>query len=569
MAFLQKESVLKNKVKVFVYSFILLSIITIGVISRLRHIFGFFIYPDSYYYLLLADNLNKHSSLFGRLGPKGMGFPPLGYASYKPIFPLFVAIADRLVKNLEFSGHFVVIVASVASIIITYLLLRNLFQSELAGSCGAILLATSYNHIFWSGFIVGDTLSVFFIMTSFLFSFRKRQESYGNFTDFFAGTLLSFSILSKPTYIVILPALFLLMSKEFDWRKKRFLTFISGFLLTSSLLVFLLFPPPYMILKIASNLSKILLVVMLFMFIAVTVLIVREKRIQSKIMIWLGYVSKGVFVLLVSLPVFIYLANVILFPLLGQRFYLGFHRFVERDPILAVLYLIGLCLLLFSSKRNLGLFCAANIAFLLVLYFQVETWESRYLIHLMPFLVMAASFGFMRSIYFFVEVYRKNSKWAKASVSIILIFVTMIFWPYFLRVISPSSNKHLKTSYVREVARKASVSLSKYSKNDIVIAALPWPYYFHLRFSTWGIDESQTNKALKYLPDDGHFLLISDLAMRYHFPRVAKKAKINYKEYIITKFSVGIPYQYAYFSVPEEHEVLIYRLSKDQLYSIF
>ena len=546
-------------------SLLTLSVLIFGLAARLGHIFNFYVYPDSYYYLVIADNLNRHGTIFGRLGAQGMHFPPVGSALFKPVYPMAVAVIDRFADNLELSGHIVAVGASVLSIYVAYLLGRHVFDSYLTGVLAAFLLAGSYNHTFWSGFIMGDSLSVLALMVALLLTLRTAPSSYGHMLDLLAGVALAVALLSRVTYAVVLPGLVWLMIAEYGWSKERLLTIFGSFIFTLSSVALLLLPPFAVVLKVVQQTSVILRgVLVVLVLTGAGLLAARQKNnmLHSNIIKFLGRLLLWFVVLF---PAAIQILNMISLSVSGRILYSAWQRFIYYDPVLVLAYFAGIYLLLVSSHRRLGLFCALNILLLLSLYYQVATWEFRYLLHLMPFLILPGAFALSRLVTEITENLRSVSKRSRILAASAGIVTIILLFSVSFKAIVPSKSIFLSTSYPREVSRKARPALAHFSKDTILISALPWPYYFHLGFSTWGIDAYKPEKVLKYLPKKGSFVLISDLSMRYHLPALAKELKTLKGDSMVTHFPIGIPYQYAYFTIPERHEVEIYKLSYKQL----
>ena len=202
---------------------------------------------------------------------------------------------------------------------------------------------------------------------------------------------------------------------------------------------------------------------------------------------------------------------------------------------------------------------------LILLYYQVAEWEFRYLVHTLPLLVVPSAFALTRIFTLCWTWAKSSSGKAKGLAAATILTLALALGVTTERALSPSTSIVLQSSYFREVSRLAAPALADFQGNPILIAATPWPYYFHLRKSAWGLDRRDPEITLRFLPKNRTFLVVSDFPLHIYFPSVAKRLSALYRDKRVGRFTIGTTYQYAYFSDPQIHRVAIYRLSSREL----
>lgn len=532
----------------------LLAVLVTGVWARLVHIYKFFIYPDSYYYLLLADNLRRGGRLYGRLGPRGMRFPPIGSAIFKPVFPALIALVDFATDNLEFSGRIVGIGASVGSILLIYLLGARLFGSRLTGLFSALLLAVSFNHIFWSGFIMGDSVSLFVLLAVLLAALRRDRPEYGNPLDFAAGFAFALLFLARATYVVVIPGLLWLMAAEYDWRKERWLTALSAGCAALAAIALSMLPPVVQLMPVVWGAVPTLLGALVVIAVSGTGFLL-GRRLGLRIDSGPGrLIADTAFLLMIAAPV-----------LAQSVFYPGLHRFILNDPLLCVLGVLGFVLVYYSPKRRLSIFCVLSSVLLLAVYRRAAAWEWRYLVQALPFLILPGAWAAETILTTLAGYVSRRRTLARVGAFVGLAVIALSFGLTIKRSLTPAAGEFTTESYPARVSRLARPALARYSQNTILITALPWGYYYHLRFSTWGFDERQPQKVLRYLPKKGPILVISDLPLTLQSPGIVQSLATLRNVRKVASFPMGPEFRWGRAGGPREHRVTIYELDYDQL----
>jgi hypothetical protein len=183
---------------------LLIFIFLLAVILRIKNWSNFHLYPDTYKYLLAAKG--------------GGGWQKVSFTGLIYLFNL-------VFKNPELSGHLVSFFAGLAAIPLVYFVLKK-FISSRAGLFGALLLAVSFSHVVFSGFILPDTTAICFYLIALLFVDNP----------FFSGLFILVSALAREEYILLfLPTLILIWFRSKEKRK------IVSFLVWLAPIFFLLF----------------------------------------------------------------------------------------------------------------------------------------------------------------------------------------------------------------------------------------------------------------------------------------------------------------------------------------
>ena len=243
-----------------------------GIILRLHNLSPFKIYPDSFQNLVVAQNIATYHSVVGFLGPQGMLYPDF-FMWTRTAYALLILLTNFVTNNMTIAAQFISLFAGILAIPLAYLLIKKIFYKTAYAIAGSLLIALSYNHTVWSGFIMTETVSVFFMLL-FLWSFFSGLKTNNNtsshpgkptrahpgslaaanisdsgrrqnddiFRDFLTGMLFAFAVMSRYEYfIVLLPVIYL----TFQTNPKPFLrlsSMLSGLILTLLIVVVQLFP---------------------------------------------------------------------------------------------------------------------------------------------------------------------------------------------------------------------------------------------------------------------------------------------------------------------------------------
>lgn len=527
-----------------VKTFLVILFITLtGALIRFHNISPYKIYPDTYQNLLVAQNLAKYKSVVGFLGEGGMIYPPY-FAWSRPVYPLLMNFLNLFIPDLVSSAIIVSFIFGVLTIPLAFYLIKIIFNSERQGIFAAALLALSFNHAVWSGFIETEAIAIFFMML-FLLSFfagLKKVSKLANLNDLITGNLLSLALMSRYEYIVIfLPILlFLVLTKQFSFAK--IINILASFILTTTIFMVSLFPVSETIAVILGQNQK-MIYLSIGTLVASLLLIFAKKhisRISSFVIIPLWIIS-------------FYLFLQILWPKIFYPFYnelLFIRDFFKGDLLLGVTSLFGFTVLLRKGKyQAIGFFSLFSALIFSVLYFNVNSTMQRYITHTIPFLLIASSFA--------LDFILKNFKTGLiilASIQLILTFNGIRNW---------YSGEWFRVSYSEKAAKEVNKRLT--SPNTLLIVSFPEPYYYFSHHTTQSITDTPPYIYLDNLSEQTDVIIVEDMGMRDIFPNFSKILENNFSNVKIDQFWIGEKYHYKTYSKTENQPVILYKMNLEEL----
>jgi hypothetical protein len=545
-----------------------LGLMVLSAAGKAINTFGFFVYPDSYYYLLIARNIADHLHPAGTLGSGGMPFPPPGYAAMKATFPATAALLLALGVSMTSTGHLVAAGAAVLTVPASYWATKRLVGSRTAALTAALLMAASYGLTYWAGFIMSDSLSVLLAFLALALVAKSRRDEWSNLGDVATGVVLALLLLSRPTYFVAVPLLAWTAVSSFAWTRRRVATAAATAAFVVATIAAAWFPPSSFTKVILANLLPVLGIALVGG--AAVIMVLRRVRARPHLTLNPRAFAWALVGLASVIPV-AYLAERAIRYSVGTSPYIGFGRFVARDSATILLLVPGALAFALYAKRDVGMALVASAVALLGVYYWVEPRESRYLIHLLPFLVPVASAAPLlllgrRDVFRLPLRMTPHEERTKTLVAVALTAVfTLALACIGLQVystISRSTAPFLRTAYPREVADRVKRVVRS---DDTLISALPWPYYYHLEKPTWSAGVALASTFLDLIGPNQPLLVIDDASMRYHYPAMAKALEGELGRREVVRFRVPVGYQYGYFSVPDSKPVGIYRLSAKEL----
>jgi hypothetical protein len=537
--------------------------------SKVANQFKFFIYPDSYYYLLIARNLltNRHPT--GTLGVGGMPFPPPGYAAMKATFPMLVAAVMALGLPAEKTGHLVAGTAAVLAVPVAFAATWRLLRSKPAALAAAALVAVSYGLTYWAGFVMSDSVSVLLGFALLAVLAKQRPDELSNPGDIGVGVLAAFLLLSRPTYFVALPLLAWMGFSAFGWTWKRLATAGVACVLPVAVISAFWFPPPSFSSKILLNLLPVIAAAGAIALVAV--LIVRRRTERGSASPAGDRSRRVAYYLLAAAPLAAY-AMQRAFVLAGATSpFVALDRFVPRDYATVIFVLLGAVALDVAKRRDIGAALLGAAVIMLGVYFWVEPRESRYLIHLLPFLIpIAAATTMLPAL---VAPADKRSKpraahrpaWMMiaAWTAVGALFAAMALQGW--RGMSHAEASFLATDYPREVAAGIQPAIKD---GEFLVTALPWAYHFRVGVPAWGASSAPIEQFTSYVPADTNVLFLADASMRLHYPELASAVATRFAGVEIRSFSVPSEYLYGYASTVDPEPVRLYRLTAAELRSL-
>lgn len=530
----------------FIKIFTLLLLVLAGFWLRLINTSPHKFYPDSYVSLVVAANITNYGGVWGFLGDKGMLYPDIFFWT-RPIFPLFIAIFSSKSFPPDQTARSITLLAGVLSIPVIYFLIKSLSDSRLTASIGAGLLTISFNHIVWGGFILSESIGVFFLLL-FLWSFfssLKQPTGWANTRDLLTGLIFATSVLSRYEYLVLALPLFIFILAQNGNRLIRLVNISAGFLLFSSLISLSLIPMQGMIMELFSQIiyeispglwiGAAAISIALFFF-------ARKFKFKTQVMTLIIFFIGAVFLLQITLRL-----------KTDFHFYPGLTDFFQTDFLIAITSWLGLYTISkFKLNQHLFIFLSLSLLLLGLVYYQVNPAMQRYGTHLIPFLVIPGAF-WIRSI--------KRPIWKAALVS--LAVAQLIYSAFGIK--KWGGGEWFKVSY----EEKSAKILSSMPIGDTVLfTSFPDAYYLYTHRPTHSIIDRYPFIYPDRVSDEDEVAIVQDQGMRDIFPLFSSQLDTHLSKYKIIEYRVNEIYHYRTKSEHECCPVKVYKLSLAELKSV-
>ena len=536
-----------NKALIIIIIFIL---ILIGTFLRIFNISPLKIYPDSYQNILVAENIRNYQNVVGYLGKEGMLYPPFVMWS-RPVFPLLINLFGIFTKNYIKTAQVISLFSGILAIPLTYFFIKKIFSSTKAAIFGSMLLALSFNHTVWGGFILTETLGVL-ALTLFLLSLfynLENKSAFANIKDIITGILFSLAVFTRYEYFIfIIPTIFLIIQNKITPAAKLLNITLSFFLLSAFFLI-QLFPIKSTISASLEQLPRILTaggIILLITFFAILILKKIQKNHEKKLIFIL------IFIIVVS-AAYLVLQIIFKFSFLNKELS-GIREFFKTDFLLAIFFFIGIIQFLNSQKSKLlGYFVLLSIITLAPFYYLVNPEMQRYYTHLIPIFLIPSSYALAKL---------NTKKYAYLFVVIILV-ISQIFITY--EGIRNWKNKAWFEVSYEEKAAKLIDSRIKKNENTILIVSLPEPYYLYTKIPTQSISDSYPHVFIDESSDSHEIFIIQDMGMHYVFPNFSNFLDRNMQQYKIDEFYIKNNFAYGPYILEEKYPINIYKTTLKNL----
>jgi len=522
---------------------LLLIIITlIGIFFRLENISPFKVYPDSYQSLIVALNIINYHSVLGYLGSNGMVYPDF-FSWTHPGYPLIIDAVTIITHNMTLSARSIAFVAGILTIPLAYFFIKRVFSSNACGLAGSLFIACSFNHTVWGGFLMTETTGVFFTMLFlwYLFTVVKTKNSLFHWRDIILGLLFFLMVITRYEYIILLvPVLFFLLLNKYPL--KRSIIFLFIFLLLCVLIVELLFPLPSTFTIIMYQLQAILIRVWILIssFLVLSTAIYFSPRTIKNFAVNYGHV----------VIVFLFIILLILL-----------RNFFAHEILVDIFSVIGFFLMLKKKEtRIIGYFSLIACTCLLSIYYYINPEMERYVTHLLPFLIIPASYGLIKT-YKIVSSKSKRQQYIFYGIISFLIFLQAVMTTVGLK--SSQDPSWYQISY----EDKAAEMTKKYIPNHdyLLITSYPEPYYYHLHISTQSIADTYPYIFIDTVQSNQKILIIEDMGMHDDFPHFTNFLDKNLSKNKIASFWVNKKFQYVATVQEEKYPVVIYKITLKEL----
>ncbi|MBW3538342.1 glycosyltransferase family 39 protein [Candidatus Parcubacteria bacterium] len=546
-----------------------LAVITLmagGLALRLANLSVYKFYPDSYQSLIVAHNIANHGSVVGRLGEQGMVYP--GFFGWtRPLYSLLINLVTAAGWERLPAAYVVAVAAGVLAIPAAYLVAQTIFASRATGLSAALLVALSFSHVVWGGFIMTETTGVLIMLLLLWSLFRRlhRPAQLADPGDFMTGLLLAAAILARYEYaVVIIPITYLIVKKSPQpWVRLVNIAAMAVFVL--ALAVSWLFPVPALGAALAAEAARrtafiAIMVALVAAGLLASRLVPPERRGQAY-----QHLGQGVVGLLWLLSAYLLLQTYfptvfrwLATPLAAPR------EFLATEPLMGLTFLIGLTVAAgWSKRRTLMTFCLLAIGLLAATYYQVNPEMQRYWTHLIPFMVIPASFGLHQTVKWTTSAWqqRRGLPLAYAAAAALLLVPVQAHASY--RGIKSWHGGLWQQPGYEEVAARA---VGEAAPSDVLlIVSFPEPYYLFSGRPTHSLADAYPFIYIDGVPDSQPVLVVQDMGMRDQFPRFSEVLDRHLQEFQTGQLHTGSHYRYQARIEPEEQPVRLYQLPLGEL----
>ncbi len=542
---------------------VLIILTGIGIFLRTNNILPYKIYPDSYVNLLVADNIDTYHSVSGTLGEGGYFFPKFVMWT-RPVFPILINIGKYFWRDPAKSAQIIAFGASVIAIPMAYLFVSRVFGSTLVGISASGLLAISFGHVVWSGFILTESLGVLWMIVigERLFAGLKEKSALFEVRDMLLGILLTIAIFTRYEYVFWLVPITILVCGMSPNAKMKLINILVSLTLTALFVMGLIFPVPEIFYVIFRQLKDQLwlfsMVIGLIGFILATKKFwaKRSEALWDKFRLLFLIGSWGLAIIFTFQFIFPQLKEIPI-DLSGLREFFG------HDLVLGIFTLCGMTWLWREKAHGpLYLFVAVAIVCLYASYYQINPAMQRYGVHLFPILIIPASYGLSKMINHISKSWMKHKVRFGVSLGSLMILLTHQLYTSYGGMKRWDHGDWGKTAYEEEAAKKLSTYMV--DTKPLLIASLPEPYFYFTGQTTLGVSDERPFVNLDKF-DNLDVLVILDMSMRRLFP--------NFTQFVATRLD-----GYKYMVIPIErryrfennvneanYPVFVYKLNKNIL----
>jgi hypothetical protein len=542
-------------VKVFL---ILLFCLLLGLLLRFQNLSPFFIYPDSYQNLVVAENLKTSMSVVGYLGESGMLYPPfIAWSRFG--YPLVLSTLSVFSLPLPHAAALTAFFFGVIALPLSFLLGKTIFKQTLCAVSSLILLTFSFNHTVWGGFILTETMGVFLVLALLLLMLGKHLP----YRYFSIGILMTLCGITRYEYLILFPLLlwYLLMTKV---TRQEILQVLGAFIVSSFVLFGTFFPTQNLIPILTDQLFELSQKVSLLCIVGIGGFIILKQIPEPKRDLFLT--SFHTFFLTLSLMLtgisFVTALRPELFPSFQAGFG-GLLDFIRHDLFLWGAFLYGYYLLRKQKTfRYLQLFVTLSLLALYSIYHTINPLMERYLTHLIPFLLIPGALGVMH-----ILLYSKNTKQAfSLRLTVLLILLLAAIYQTTLSfggIKSYARGSYFQTGYEQEAAEQVRRIVT--DTRAILIASFPEAYFIGTGLSTQSVADHKPFLDPTRLKDTDRLLIVQDAGMRDIFPRFSRILDTKLTNYKKESFPVARYYHYADRTVLVKEPVNLYYISVPEL----
>jgi hypothetical protein len=507
----------------------------------------------------------------------------------RPMYPILIVIFSWFGLSLFSAAHTINVIAGLLSILAVYALVSEVLKSKKSGLMAALLLALSYNHAVWGGFVLTESLGVLMLSLALWVLWRGKGNKDEWFTkyDIVTGLVFALAILTRYEYIVLLAPAALLAGK------KRAASIFGTALLVATIKLAILHPFSGGWSWVWEQINDYIYL-LLFVLAATGITYFAISRQKAKRSKFLEQWAAKFALACLALAFLVVIVFNLTFPAL--------RTFANNDPLLTYSAFAGLVLLLTGKKseRRLGLLLFVGLLILSAVYYHLNPAMDRYITHMLPLLLVAAGYGILA-----ITNFQKN----RVMLVLLGLFLSLQFaktWNglhnvnngiWFRPGYEEKSAKILNSMLAANKGSTLGCSARRQGGTDrtvqngtereyrsgqrsnaprvngaadsagrqvdaaecLLIASMPEPYYLFTNNPTQSVADTQPYIFVK-LPDSIQLVIVDDEAMRTIFPNFHKFIQKNLGAYQTSQYSVGEPLRYITSIYQEQQPVKIYQI---------
>ena len=225
----------------------------------------------------------------------------------------------------------------------------------------------------------------------------------------------------------------------------------------------------------------------------------------------------------------------------------GLYTFMKYDPLVSVLFLFGIVMMIVHKKYIHVAAVLFSMALLYFTYYRSNPHQSRYLVHLLPFLLIGASYGVM------------HVKKMPIKLGIVALALYQLFLSFY--GIKPWNNgDYTRVSYEEQSAKTLNQKLT--NKETLLITSFPEPYYYFTKIPTNSVSNNFPYIFLTS-SDDQPVTIVLDMGMQDLFPNFASVVEKNFT--VAFTYTTDAPYYYAGTRHDSTKPVQVYETTAGEL----
>lgn len=503
----------------------LMGLLLLGAALRYINLSAYTFYPDSFQNMTIARLITEHGRLSGPLGESGFFYPQFIQWT-RPVYPLLIAASHLIVPDWYLAARIVAFLFGLLGLVLAYLLGATWFGQRRYGLAAVFLSAVSFNHVVWGGFILTETVGVFFLLLCLVLLGRLKRTQ-GPWLSFWLGIASLLAVLTRYEYATLIP---LLLVAVWQLKGQAWRFWLAGWIV-GLLAVWPLYLGVELWRLEPFQSGLVRLAAISAGAAALTGLVfLREWRFRFGL-VWLAFLG-----LAVLLP--------------------GFRAFWLSDFLLSGLFLLGAWRLSQESQKGLvaGLLLACIL--LSATYGSSNAAMQRYWTHLIPFLLIPAAYGLV----WLVSVSKSRTQ---RPIRLLLLVAVLIQLGLTARGIHGwGSGTWFRQSYQVVSAQLLAERLKP--TDQILVVGEPEPVYLTSKLTILSVADEYPFIYYAGKLVDQPAVIVLDMGMRHNFPVFTAAVEERLVDRQVANYKTGERYHAGAASY-DEAPVELYRTTLNEL----